>query len=217
MVSQHIRPPQTRSQLSFSSPNSQLPESSRDSTTPLPPAPPPRVSAPWSGTMFPHGGVHGLCGFEFWFWGALKQRKWALWAQFPHSARWGIAGCQAWALSTEQASVGTAGHRGDGRAHSRARVGPGQGEDSARGCSGRPRVRLMELCLAGPGHWASLAMPRVTRLFLEPREESVEGSGLDIQGSRSERGAHAGPWVSPPSPTQGHRLCLYPQPPKRRA
>ena len=75
----------------------------------------------------------------------------------------------------------------------------------------------MELCLAGPGHWASLAMPRVTRLFLEPREESVEGSGLDTQGSRSERGAHAGPWVSPPSPTQGHRLCLYPQPPKRRA
>ena len=62
--------------------------------------------------MFPHGGVHGLYGFEFWFWGALKQRKGPLWAQFPHSARQGIAGCQAWGLSAEQTYVGNAGHRG---------------------------------------------------------------------------------------------------------
>ena len=62
--------------------------------------------------MFPHGGVHGLYRFEFWFWGALKQRKGPLWAQFPHSARQGIAGCQAWGLSAEQTYVGNAGHRG---------------------------------------------------------------------------------------------------------
>ena len=67
-----------------------------------------------------------------------------------------------------------------------------------------PPVTLMVLCLAGPGHWASLAMPRVTRPSLEPREESVQGSGLDTQGSWSEQGAHAGPWVSPHHPHQ-HR------------